>query len=202
MKISAQWTRFAIAALVATSFSALRPARADTYTIYDLGDDDGFYMVGLTASGAAVIYSSYCMFTSVSCYTTYVNGVPVDQSMTAPNLVYDDGGTCTSLPAGIYNNDERCNSGRVAFADLGDVDGKQRGIYTGPDSNSEFLYTGSLDGAFMNSSGDLLWDDGQADEFFEAIDTSSSPVPEQSTLLLLVTGLVALTTLIRRKVKP
>jgi hypothetical protein len=204
MKISAQWLRIAIAALVITPFSALKPALADTYTIYDLGNDDGFYMVGLTASGAAVIYSSYCMFTNVSCYTTYVDGVPVDQSMTAPNLVYDDGVTCTSLAAGfdIDSNDERCNSGQIVFADMGDIDGKQRGIYTGPDSDPDFLPTGSLDGAFLNSSGDVLWDDGQADEFFEAVDTSPAPVPEPSSLLLLATGLVAFTIPIRRKIRP
>jgi hypothetical protein len=202
MKISAQWTRLAIAALVVTSFGALKPARADTYTIYNLGSDQGYNMVGLTASGAAVIYNDSCVFTGASCYTTYVNGAPVNQSMTAPTLVYDDGGACTSLPAGFDINRAVCNNGRIGFGTFYDsTTGLGAAVYTGLDSSPQYLLPGTLDGALLNSSGDLIWDDGQSDEFFEAIDTSSSPVPEQSTLVLLVTGLVALTTLIRRKVK-
>jgi hypothetical protein len=202
MKISAQWLRVAIAALVATSFSALKPALADTYTIYNLGSDQGYNMVGLTASGAAVIYNDSCVFTGTSCFTTYVNGVLVNQSTTAPTLFYDDGGACTSLPTGFDINRAVCNNGRIGFGTFYDsTTGLGAAVYTGPDSSPAFLFPGTLDGAFLNSSGDLLWNDGQTNDFFEAIDTSSSPVPEQSTLLLLVTGLVALTTLIRRKVK-
>jgi hypothetical protein len=203
MKISAQWLRIAIAALVATSFSALKPALADTYTIYNLGSDRGYNMVGLTASGAAVIYNDSCVFTSASCFTTYVDGLPVNQSMTAPTLVYDDGGACTSFPAGFDINHTVCNNGRIAFGTFYDpTTGMGAAAYTGPDSSPEFLHSGSVDGAFLNASGDLIWDDGKSDEFFEAIDTSSSPVPEPSTSLLLATGLVALTIPIRRKVKP
>jgi hypothetical protein len=202
MKISTQCLRIAITALVATSFSALKPALADTYTIYNLGSDQGYNMVGLTASGAAVIYNDSCVFTSASCYTTYVNGEPANQSTTAPNLVYDDGGACTSLPTGFDINRAVCNNGRIGFGTFYDsTTGLGPAVYTGPDLSPQYLFPGILDGAFLNSSGDLLWDNGQANEFFEAIDTSSSPVPEQSTLLLLATGLVALTTLIRRKVK-
>lgn len=202
MKISAQWIRGAIAALIVTPFSALKPALADTYTIYNLGSDQGYNMVGLTASGAAVIYNGFCVFTSASCYTTYVNGVPVNQSMTAPTLLYDDGGACTSLPTGFDISRAVCNNGRIGFGTFYDsTTGLGPAVYTGPDSSPAYLFPGTLDGAFLNSSGDLFWNDGQADEFFVAIDTSPSPVPESSTLLLLATGLVALTTVIRRKVK-
>jgi hypothetical protein len=202
MKISTPWLRIAIAALIATSFSALKPALADTYTIYNLGSDQGYNMVGLTASGAAVIYNGFCAFTSASCYTTYVNGVPVNQSMTAPTLLYDDGGACTSLPTGFDINRAVCDNGRIGFGTFYDsTTGLGPAVYTGPDASPAYLFPGTLDGAFLNSSGDLFWDNGQANEFFEAIDTSPSPVPEQPTLVLLATGLVALTTVIRRKVK-
>jgi hypothetical protein len=202
MNISGQWIRVAIAALVVTPFSALKPALADTYTVYNLGNDQNLAMVGLTVSGAAVIYNGACVFTSASCYTTYINGVPVNQSTTAPSLIYDNGGTCTSLLSGFDINRAVCNNGRIGFGTFYDsTTGLAAGVYTGPDSSPAYLFPGSLDGAFLNSSGDLLWDNGQANEFFEAIDTSASPVPEQPTLVLLATGLVALTTLIRRKVK-
>ncbi len=198
MKISAKWIHGVIVVLAITLFSSLEPALADTYTIYNLGYDQNASLIGITATGTVVIYNNgLCTTGDTShCYTIdNVNGLS-SFSATAPNFVYDNGGTCSSLPTGFSITNAVCNNGRIGFGESPDIVGLQRGVYLGPDSDPEFIQLGSMDGGDLNASGDFAWDNGIAYEFYEAIDTS---VPEPSSLALLATGFVALMAPIRRK---
>jgi len=200
MKISTKWLHCTVTVLAVTLFGSLKSAHADSYTIYVLGQDRTNDMIGINTAGAAVTFNPFCSeLNPNACYTTYVDGVAVSQSMTAPGLVYDNGGPCSSLPAGFDVTRSVCNNGRIGFGSGNGEDGQLLAAYIGSSSAPEPLGPGSVDKIFLNSAGDILWDDGQDNEIFEAIDTSV--VPEPSSLLLLVTGLASLTTPIRRKMK-
>ena len=92
MKTSGQWLSSAIVAVVIILFSSTRPAFGDTYTIFDLGDDNGHGIYGIDSAGDVVIWGiNGCGISSPLCYVTYVDGVATGDSSTAPLLAYDDG---------------------------------------------------------------------------------------------------------------
>jgi len=202
--------------IVAALLGFARPVLADTYTIVDLGDDSGRGIYGIDTAGDVVIWgSSGCGISSPICYVTYVNGVAISDSLTAPTLLYDNGTSCSSTPAGFNTSKTVCNGEWTGLGSLYNPNGDPNGVYIGSGSVLDFLNGGSADQVFLNSSGDFAWTDGQDDEMYEAIAISppvfdeadasfyeNSPpaeTPEPGSLLLVGTGLVWLTTTVRRK---
>jgi hypothetical protein len=53
--------------------------------------------------------------------------------------------------------------------------------------------------AFLNSSGDFTFDDVVKEENFEAIDQTTLPTPEPSSLLFVGSGCLSMFTILRRK---
>ena len=216
MKLLAQWLSSAIVVL-ALLFSAGRPAVADNYTIYNLGNDNAHGIYGIDSTGDVVVWGgSGCGLSSPICYVTYVNGVATNDSGVPPLLAYDDGTSCASAPAGFNVSKSVCNNGWIGFGSLYYPDGGAHGVYTGSGSNLDLLHSGSADQVFLNSVGDFAWTDGLEDEMFVAVrnvpplvestDLSfeqnfvpADPTPESGSLLLVGTGLLLFVAAIRRK---
>jgi hypothetical protein len=197
--------------LAAMTLASTTNAIADTYEIVDLGSSNGNQVVGIDSQGAVVISK-----TSLNEFLTedVVGGqLQITISSTRPTLSYDNGGSCSS-PSGFDSTGETvCDNGYVGFASRDNANGDQGGIYLGSASDPTLLSVqGSVDGGFMNSSGDFAWTDGALEENFEAIDLTTdapapkslfllhaSPVPEPGSLALLSTGILAGAEVVRRR---
>jgi hypothetical protein len=200
MKISKRCLLAATLTLAATLFLVPAPVHADTYQIFDLGDDNGNNIIGIDTSGDVVIFDL-----SLFEYLTYANGVLVNTTSTLPSLTYDDGSPC-SVPAGFDPTGKViCNNGRIGFGSRYNTNSDPDGVYTGPTSSLTLIQPGgTTDTAVLNSSGDFAWSNGIVEDNFEAIDltTESTSVlltPEPNSLLLLGTGCISVFCALRRK---
>lgn len=172
-------------AIAIAMFLASPIAYANTYQIYDLGDANGYNLVGIDTSGTVVIEDALS-----SIYSTLVDGMSISDSSILPVLDYDNGTSCTpALSSGMTVVGRAvCNGGYEVLG--GEYLGTDRGIYTGP-APADFLQSGTVDTLLLNSSGDFAWTDGRDEENFEAIDLTSDQVPEPTSLFLVGTGLLA-----------
>jgi hypothetical protein len=194
----------AITALFFLPFSAPTASHADTYQIVGLNIDNAqFY--GMDDSGHVVFSTgnSYCGGQYSVCYGSDANG----WSGVAPPFSWDNGVGCSpTLPLGTSDLAAVCNNGRVAFYGYEPGNYPLEGLYSGsnpPQLVTSGFFTGSL---HMNSLGNIVFDDGNVDEWYEAIDLSTAPalslasvsapvpepVPEPAGILLLGTGAIAL----------
>ncbi len=80
MKLLAQWLSSAVVDVAITLISAPRPAFADSYTIYDLGDSNARNVFGMDTTGDVVIFQESCGKFGPSCYMTYTNGLVTNES--------------------------------------------------------------------------------------------------------------------------
>jgi hypothetical protein len=202
MRSSKSWFATVLLAVAGFCFALPQPAHADTYQIVTLSSDGGYFFYGMNASGTVVLNSSAFCFTN--CYDVYINGVLTTvNTPTAPSIVDDQGTPCTpAVPSGGSVIHGVCNNGREAFTGRLTTSQVHPGIYTGP--NDALLMAGGEGFIFMNSVGDIVFDDHFTDDWYEAIDLTSdpapdlSPVPEPNPALLVVTGLLGLAAATRR----
>jgi hypothetical protein len=217
MRISGQWLNGAIAVVVSILLGSTQPALADSYTIFDLGNDNGHGIYGIDTAGDVVVWGGNgCGMSASMCYVTYTNGIATGDSSTAPDLVYDDGTSCGSTPAGFNASKKVCNNGWIGLGTLYNPNGDPNGVYVGSDFDLQFLHGGSADQVFLNSLGDFAWTDGQSEEIYVAIANSAplfktaglsfeedfvaaDPTPEPGSLLLVGTGLLLFVAAVRRK---
>jgi hypothetical protein len=198
---ASSWFAPSVLTLFIALFAAPTRSFADTYQILNLQSDQGYFFYGMNQYGEVVIdlsQHSACAMGTTNCYQTYVNGLPIGLTTTPPPLVYDNGGQCApTLPAPESSLYAACNNGRVAWTGYLTPTQIMPSIYTGPISNPSAVTlppqgaNGDLPFIFINSQGDVVWDDVFDEEFFEAIDLTAQ-VPEPTSLLLFSTGILAL----------
>lgn len=203
----------AVVVMVIGLFATPVKAHADTYQFLDLGSDlTGFgatSVYGITDSGTVVLVVHVhvgvpqCANSGICTeYETWVNGIMVNESPTAPNLVFDNGSPCTPTTSfatsTVYPG--ICNNGHEVYeaTPVGQpgVFGPQN--FDGPDITDTFSNVPPfIDEVDLNSSGDFAYDASlpahTSGELFEAIDLSTAPEP--GSIVLLGTGLLALATL-------
>jgi hypothetical protein len=201
MKASKPWFSAAIIAIAVVLFAAPQPVHADTYQTFDLGSGYRTGLIGITASGTAVIdvFAGACnTMDNSGCFETWVEGVLVAESTTPPSLVYDNGTPCIpNAPAEFIGNlgPAACNNGHEVYGTGRYAPEYPNSIFNGPDPVTDYLGPDILDEVLLNSSGDFLFLEGNLSfgdgEIYEAIDLTK--VPEPGGIFLLGTG--ALTTL-------
>ena|SRR5438067_5182650 len=196
---------FSLAAIL-VQISLLIPssAHADTYKVFTLDSDEARFVYGIDPSGDVVLSVNATPGECTSpvaqqChYETYIGGVYAFSSNAPPTpFTIDNGTPCSpSLPAGLTLLHAVCNNGREVFAAraAGQVYGD---LYTDPSTD---VFPGQGTGVFLylNSEGDILWNDPRSEFWFEAFDLTSEQAPEPASLFLLVTGALASLAALRR----
>jgi hypothetical protein len=188
--------RMMIVAILIFLISSRTTLKADTYQIFNLGTDAAVFFYGMDDSGAVVLsFDEAGPCENEVCYKTFVNGLAGAFELDPPNLDYDSGGSCTPVfPLGAVIQHAVCNNGREAFSGFLTAGLRFPGIYTGSDSPSGLLTeieANSGEGPiFMNSVGDIVWDDHFSETFMEAVDLTPQ-VPEPGSISLLGIGALA-----------
>lgn len=191
---------FAALFILACFFAASKHALADTYQIINLGTDQAVFFYGMDDTGTVVLNftNSVQCGGSTNCYYTFIDGAVSSYSSTAPSLAFDNGTPCSpavppggSVIRGVCNGDLDAFTGRV-----GSGQGTP-GVYAGSYPDITDLANGGGGAIYLNSIGDIVWDDTYSEYWYLAIDTSS--VPEPGSFLLLGTGALAAFGAIRRR---
>jgi hypothetical protein len=196
-----------------TAFADLYSVRVVTGTqgeSFVAGDDYGDYTLNatITAEGTHKC-GSMADPAGNTCYQTYyADTKQTVYSFTAPKLPTYSSPTAGS-GCGFSLSDyevvfhELCDNGHEIISGVGYAPGRSQGIlglFDGPNAVTDEIYRGSLDGRdILTTNGNLFYDDGQDDTMNVAIDLSTSPVPEPSSLVLLATGALATAELLRRR---
>ena len=174
-------------------------AKADTFTLTFLDSDQARFFYGMDDSGHVVInVSAYCVR---DCYEVFTNGVRVPGTVSSPPVLsYDNGTPCSpAVPAGTNLLHGVCNGSLDAFT--GYLPGGHfPGVYFGPPSSLTTVSGFGEGFVFMNSLGDIVYDDHFSESWMLATRVPD-PVPEPSSFVLLGTGVLAAVGVVRRRLR-
>ena len=197
---------FYVAALIAVLFAAPTRSFADSFEVFDLGEDNGMSFLGLSSAGLAFFESVAPDYSCANdtCFFTYFDGVVINTSSVAPTFTPDNGTLCTpSVPPGGSVARGICNNGLDVF--IGTLTSSQS-----PSTNAGLYFRTTFQQIYvngfepftpypyplsMNSLGDMIIDDQANDELYEAVDLT----PEPTSFVLLGTGILGLIGVVRRK---
>jgi hypothetical protein len=188
---------FSLVFLLAIFLSS--PAQADTYQLFQFTDYNGAGPVlGLDNAGD-VLYRSPCADTTFTCYSVFQPFGPGYSTQTLPPFTQSNGAPCSPNPLAAL---ALCNGAYEAYWISTATGGALAGVYGGPSSDIQKFP--SVDVAdfpffFLNSSGDMAWTDGTLEFNYLAYDITAHETPEPAALTLLMTGLIPLAEVGRRK---
>ncbi|HEX9200867.1 MAG TPA: PEP-CTERM sorting domain-containing protein [Acidobacteriaceae bacterium] len=203
MTVSKMCLSLAILAVATVQFATPPQAHADTYSVVGIETDHGRFFYGMDDSGHVSFSVGGDIFHcgSVSpCYETLTYGANPIYSVSAPTYTWDFAAntTCFAIfpqtPCAVSYN------GRTVNYSI-EPDGLTRILSVSSGSNPPqvlFPYRTLTGPIVLDGTGDVLFDDGFGDIWYEAIDESTIPTPEPSSILLLATGLLALAITVRR----
>jgi hypothetical protein len=161
-----------ICGLLAALFALPQRAHADTYQLFNLGEDNAMSFLGLSSTGLAFFDNT---------------------SSIAPTFTPDNGTPCSPpLPAGWQAYRAVCNNGRVAWTGTYDSNPPTEVYFTTNPTPPTTLTQLGGSSIFVNSIGDAIFDDAFQDNWYEAVDLNTLATPEPGSLVLLATGILAL----------
>lgn len=196
------WNCLGLLSVLAVGALGARPAVADSYAVYSVVTDNGRSTVGIYGDGRSLVWATGCVETNYdACYRTFDHGQLANISATQPTQAFDNGWACTFSVAG-FQEAGRCNGNYQAFT-VSTFDPlttlMKPGIYAGALGDPALLMSDAYESAapmFLNSRGDVLFDDIEQEQIYQAYNTT--PTPEPGSMVLLVTGLGAGALLQRR----
>jgi hypothetical protein len=156
-------------------FAAAVPARADTYDIVALMSDDGYFFYGMDDSGDVIFDNALGHPGSTSCefntwFYSFSNGIFTRVSFAAPVLDWDYNAiTCDVPPCSVTDNGTTASESFESDLLTEDLD-----VTSGSNPPQLLLRTRGFTGDLViNGTGDIVFDNGLADEWYEAVDLST-----------------------------
>jgi hypothetical protein len=207
MKIPVSWPTRGIVALVAFLLFAPLASHADTYSVIGIETDAGHFFYGMDDVGHTTfsLGGSYLLNcgNAPNCYETLTYGANPVYSNLAPTYAWDFSATnaCYTLPFGPCSATK--NGRTVNFTGSQDLT-RILSVTSGANPPQILPFSFNLTGTLViDGTGDVLYDDGFGDIWYEAINLSAMPTtPEPASFFLLATAALGAGLFVRRNRRP